>query len=229
MISFSCPKCGNLLNIPEQYAGQVGKCNKCGSQVTAPQAQADLGLPPDLANLNIDLNSYKVPPAAPRISRGSDTDWIMIVGWSLFALGVLTMFTTRFLPVYLLCWFASLILVAVDAPRRDLPGAKIAKWIMLTLVFWVAAFPCYMALRNRDEDQGSPVPLVLGIVALAIVGSCGGGFYVVARRLQEVAQDPQFQQTMDELQRSIEQAEQAQQQGQIPAGVPEQGFLPSEE
>ena len=228
MISFSCPKCGNLLNIPDQYAGQVGKCNKCGSQVTAPQAPADLGLPPDLANLNIDLNSYKVPPAAPRISRGSDTDWIMIIGWSLFVIGVLTMFT-RFWLVTSVCWLASLILIGIDGPKRDLSGGQMAKWIILTFLFWVAAFPCYMALRNRDEDQGSPVPLVLGIVALAIIGSCGGGFYVVAKQMRELSQDPEFQQAMQEMQRNIEQAEQQAQQGQPPAGVPEGGFLPSEE
>ncbi|MCC6698884.1 MAG: hypothetical protein IT365_24890 [Candidatus Hydrogenedentes bacterium] len=228
MISFLCPKCGNQLNIPDQYAGKVGRCNKCGEQVTAPQAQADLGLPPDLANLNIDLDSYKVPPAAPRVSRGSGTDWIMIVGWSLFALGVLTMFT-RFWLVASGCWLASLILIGIDGPKRDLSGGQMAKWIILTFLFWLAAFPCYMALRNRDEDQGSPVPLVLGIVALAIIGSCGGGFYMVAKGLNEAAQDPEVQQAWQEFQRGMEQAQQAQQQGQIPAGVPEQGFLPSEE
>lgn len=36
MISIKCPHCGNTLNIPDQYAGQTGKCKECGNQIIVP-------------------------------------------------------------------------------------------------------------------------------------------------------------------------------------------------
>lgn len=215
MISFACPKCGSQLNIPDQYAGQVGKCTTCGSQITAPPLPAqEPDFAANLASLDIDLDSYKTPRPAPVVSRrGSDTDWILIIGWGLFGLGILTMFT-RFWPVATLCWLASLALIAVDAPQRGASGGNIAKWIILTFLFWMAAFPCYLVLRNRDEDQSSTW-IVLLIVALAIIGTCGGGFYVFTSELSKLSQDPEFQKTMQEIQRGIEQG-QRQGQAQVP-------------
>ena len=47
MINVTCEKCGNVLQIDEKYAGQAGKCNKCGlvPQV-APQQATNQAQPP---------------------------------------------------------------------------------------------------------------------------------------------------------------------------------------
>jgi ankyrin repeat protein len=34
MIALVCPSCLRMLNIPEEYAGKKGKCNRCGSAIT---------------------------------------------------------------------------------------------------------------------------------------------------------------------------------------------------
>jgi len=35
-IPIQCPGCGQTLQIPEQYAGQTGKCQHCGGAITVP-------------------------------------------------------------------------------------------------------------------------------------------------------------------------------------------------
>lgn len=40
MIQFNCPSCGAAMSIPDNYAGQRGKCNGCGKPVTAPGVTA---------------------------------------------------------------------------------------------------------------------------------------------------------------------------------------------
>ncbi|MCC6144803.1 MAG: hypothetical protein IT368_13430 [Candidatus Hydrogenedentes bacterium] len=37
MIELACPNCGELLSIPDQYAGQSGACRKCGSRIQVPE------------------------------------------------------------------------------------------------------------------------------------------------------------------------------------------------
>jgi len=38
MIPMQCPSCGQQLQIPDQYAGQTGKCQHCGAAITVPFA-----------------------------------------------------------------------------------------------------------------------------------------------------------------------------------------------
>ena len=40
MIELSCPHCGKTLRIPDQYAGQQGKCNGCGNSILVPSQLA---------------------------------------------------------------------------------------------------------------------------------------------------------------------------------------------
>lgn len=35
-ISFTCPHCGNSMNVADQYAGQTGPCARCGQPITIP-------------------------------------------------------------------------------------------------------------------------------------------------------------------------------------------------
>jgi len=36
MLELNCPTCGKVLRIPDEYRGQVGKCNGCGHPVAVP-------------------------------------------------------------------------------------------------------------------------------------------------------------------------------------------------
>lgn len=42
-----CPKCGQVLSIPAKYAGQKGRCNKCGAEISVPYVAPE---PPVFAN-----------------------------------------------------------------------------------------------------------------------------------------------------------------------------------
>ena len=39
-ITFRCPKCGKVMQAPEEKAGMRGKCSRCGTAITAPKAPA---------------------------------------------------------------------------------------------------------------------------------------------------------------------------------------------
>ena len=41
MIIVECPQCNTALRIPEQYAGQVGSCKKCGGRIHVPVVSAE--------------------------------------------------------------------------------------------------------------------------------------------------------------------------------------------
>jgi len=41
MISFSCPQCGNSMNVKPQYAGKKGKCKSCGETIRVPPPQSE--------------------------------------------------------------------------------------------------------------------------------------------------------------------------------------------
>jgi TM2 domain-containing membrane protein YozV len=40
MITTQCRACAKFLEIPDQYAGQTGKCNGCGAPVAVPYPQS---------------------------------------------------------------------------------------------------------------------------------------------------------------------------------------------
>lgn len=65
MISFTCPNCQHELQIPEQYAGQRGACNRCQAPISVPPltpASAS-GMPDDLAAaLEASLNTERPKP-----------------------------------------------------------------------------------------------------------------------------------------------------------------------
>lgn len=57
MIDLTCPHCNTYLKIPDQYAGQSGKCDHCGGAIT-------IGV---------------LPPPLPRKSRGHLVGWAAVV------------------------------------------------------------------------------------------------------------------------------------------------------
>jgi len=73
MISFTCPNCQHELQIPDQYAGQRGACNKCQEPITVPLpgATAASGMPDDLAAaLDASLNTERPKPVVRKESLG---------------------------------------------------------------------------------------------------------------------------------------------------------------
>ena len=59
MIQVTCKICREVLNIPDQYAGQSGKCQKCGSSLQVPSPSG--GFVPD-----------NPPPVPPQLSESSN-------------------------------------------------------------------------------------------------------------------------------------------------------------
>lgn len=47
MIDVTCPHCNADLKIPDQYAGQKGKCNKCGNEIVVPAFNVEEAFPGD--------------------------------------------------------------------------------------------------------------------------------------------------------------------------------------
>jgi hypothetical protein len=45
-ISFSCPHCGKLFSVADQYAGQAGPCAACGKSITVPSGPPAAALSP---------------------------------------------------------------------------------------------------------------------------------------------------------------------------------------
>lgn len=110
MIEVNCPNCGDLLHIPEQYAGQHGTCKHCGGALTVPAvAQQGAGdtpppRPPEKTSLEA-LHAVTSPAGAPvdpastpaqlsplgRLwrSRGIMLALIVIMAGALWALDVL--------------------------------------------------------------------------------------------------------------------------------------------
>jgi len=64
MIKVLCPTCAKALEIPDEFAGQRGKCQYCGGEIQVP-AQAPQTLPIDLdQNLVDDMapaSTYEYP------------------------------------------------------------------------------------------------------------------------------------------------------------------------
>lgn len=90
-IQFSCPKCGKLTVVSDQFAGQTGPCAGCGAMVTIPAESA--------------VPQYGAPP--PRSSGGAGTVLMVVFG----VIGV----------VGLLCAgiMAALLLPAIGAARES--------------------------------------------------------------------------------------------------------------
>jgi hypothetical protein len=81
MLSFSCPQCGNTLQVPETHPGTLVVCPRCQRQVTAPTtALQSAPSPPARAG----FASAPPPPAAPRSS--SNLVPILLIGGGVTAL-----------------------------------------------------------------------------------------------------------------------------------------------
>lgn len=72
MITVVCSDCGSRLNIPDQYAGQSGKCNHCGRRVSVPS------LDPERAASSIKERHSDIPSTDKKRMHGSNLKWILL-------------------------------------------------------------------------------------------------------------------------------------------------------
>lgn len=79
MLNHNCPSCGNGLKIPDEYAGQVGTCKKCGAKFTAPSLADE---PPVWPPIGPPLP----PPVTPWFWRLSNGQRLGLVGLGLVGL-----------------------------------------------------------------------------------------------------------------------------------------------
>ena len=90
MLTLECPHCNHALQIHEKYAGQRGKCKKCGKGITAPGGVEDENDPfvaTDLASLVVAVDkrdSYQVIPAPENVGGSVN---VMQIAKSLSDLG----------------------------------------------------------------------------------------------------------------------------------------------
>ncbi len=54
-IKFRCPSCDKELKVPDDAAGKMGKCSKCGSSVQAPAAEDPAEAPPPAVDMVEDM------------------------------------------------------------------------------------------------------------------------------------------------------------------------------
>ena len=64
LIAFSCTQCGHAYKVVESQAGKSGKCKRCGSKLTVPEA-GPAAAPPDLYG----LDDVAIEPAASALPR----------------------------------------------------------------------------------------------------------------------------------------------------------------
>jgi hypothetical protein len=64
MIELPCPACGQVLHIPDQYAGQSGRCTHCGGPVQVPPADGGAG------------SNYVEPVSFGHFSRAAEARWV---------------------------------------------------------------------------------------------------------------------------------------------------------
>lgn len=101
MIELTCPHCASSLKIEEQYAGQRGRCNKCGGAISVP-ALAE----PVLACIDFDGPEHRSLGAVEgKLNKAAQ------VGKSMLACGCL-------MPFFLLGLF---ILIAILSPSKPRP------------------------------------------------------------------------------------------------------------
>lgn len=71
MIEISCPHCGEMLHVPEKYAGQAGRCKHCGGAVAVPPLDGE-----GTSGGTRERVDNTVPPASfGHYSRAAEERW----------------------------------------------------------------------------------------------------------------------------------------------------------
>lgn len=149
MIRFNCPSCGTEISIPDNLAGQSGKCVACNTKIVAPGPPTQFI--PDQQPSRTDPPAPASDPAVPR--RGMD------IGTSSAVCGVVAI---------LICWippfnFFSLVSCGVGGIMAitGLFMSATKKWaglstILIGLALNVMAFLFAFSFTEMDDGRNSP-------------------------------------------------------------------------
>lgn len=160
MIDLQCPQCGKQLAIPEQYAGQRGRCNGCGGDIVVPVLQA--GPPP--------LNAVDPPvDAAPPVAYAGF--WRRAVAY-LIDMAVLSVpnLLGAFLIVLPITNYLNGIIAQRILPEYQLLVSSSAQGGISFALFFLIAWP-YFAVMESSRLQASLGKMAVGISVATTSGS----------------------------------------------------------
>jgi len=151
MINVQCPQCGKQLAIPEQYAGQRGRCNGCGSEIIVPLLQA--GPPP--------LNAAEPPVAAPPVAYAGFWRRVLAYMIDMCVLSVPNFLVAFFVVVPLMNYLNGVIASRIMPEYQVLVSGAAESGIYTTMLFLIA-WPYFAAM------EGSRLRATLGKMAVGI-------------------------------------------------------------
>ena len=131
-IRFTCPRCGKVTDVADQYAGQTGPCTACGKAITIPGTPA--------------AGSVFYPRVAPRSGMPV---WAVL----LIVAGVLVV------PLLIIGILVALLFPAVQATReaaRRTVSANNLKQIGLAMLSYESNYKQFPTRANFDK-QGKPL------------------------------------------------------------------------
>ncbi|NLF58728.1 MAG: hypothetical protein GX580_13920 [Candidatus Hydrogenedens sp.] len=150
MICVICPQCGKQLAIPEQYAGQRGRCNGCGGEITVPVIQA--GPPP--------LNPADGQSSNPIAYAGF---WRRVLAYmiDMCVLSIPNLMGSFFVAFPLMNYLNEIITVRILVEYQLLVYSAAQGGISFVL-FFLIAWP-YFAVMESSRLQATLGKMVLGI------------------------------------------------------------------
>ena len=175
MISVECPACRQGLNIPDEFAGQSGRCNYCGSIVVVPAAS---GASPSSALADLP---FATPRRPARSGAGMLANEAEHEGGAGARLGRIILFTVLAL-ILTACILPALVIgfsaeTAPEGPQRvrSVPTARGTKGALITpppaTAPAPAAPPAEVKAPPEDEKR------------IVVVGPKGGAYHKTGCRL----------------------------------------------
>lgn len=168
MIHQVCGSCGNPLEIPDEYAGQAGRCKRCGATIMVPPIPENV--PESAPPPPVPEPSLAQPEAAEIAKPGSTPSprpvqglgWFPAVGWLALLIGVaLNYFFESYLVI--LAWsIAIAVLIVFDMRTRRQPGKSMIGYVLGAVVFTDLFLPLFLFRRSRMAWKKA-VPSAIGI------------------------------------------------------------------
>jgi len=159
MIQVQCSQCGKQLAIPEQYAGQRGRCNGCGSEIIVPVLQA--GPPP--------LNAAEQPVTVPPIVYAGFWRRVLAYVIDMCVLSVPNVLAVFLIAVPIMNYLNEIIAKRIMAEYQLLVSSAAEGGISFAL-FFLIAWP-YFSVMESSKLQGTLGKMAVGISVTTTSGS----------------------------------------------------------
>ncbi len=161
MIDVRCPQCGKSLQVPDQYAGQQGRCSGCGGPITVPVLQSTA--PPVQAPSTVQPSTPTLPTQAGF--------------WRRFAAALIDLCILSSISIPATAWVGSVVMEHLGTlistmivPEYRLPlflGAYL--FVYIPIVF--LAIGPYFAIMESSRLQATLGKMVMGIQVATMVGN----------------------------------------------------------